>query len=504
MKGKPARRKRTLFQATVGSFLIAMGFILVSMVLFTSVFQSVVESSNHVLQRYIGMSTIRSELGEMMKLLAYPEGWNGVDSAQEQCQGYVSSIVSQLEALRQRDTDSDIYYRFSDLKKMALNFGAQADQLFGAVRQAYAQGYLDIEIAGLLRMRDTIVTEIADVLMEDVVLGEPFFRQRLKDYQALRVAFIAGMLALTAFCVTFIYKMTKRTVSPIRQLQEEIAKVSEGVPSPVEINTHGIAEMITLIDFFNRMAVQTQQYVEQMEANAQVEIKLKQEELKNLEYQHLLTESEYKFLQAQINPHFLYNTINSGMALASIEHAPRAKELLSNFAGYLRYNIGRHGEMVRLEEEMDVARAYIRIQNIRYEDRIDYDCELSPQAKELQVPYMIVLPLVENAILHGLAERDRHAMLLLNAVLTDQRLVITVADNGVGMTQDKLQSILEQPKASGTGNSIGIGNVMRRLELLYGGGCLSIQSRLGIGTKMTITIPMERMNQAAREEEAHA
>ena len=499
MASKRKTPKRTMYQSIIASFSLAFLVMTICVVIFFIGFRGIITNSISIFKRFVEIGSMRNDLNDIGKFLINQSDQAGIEVSEQNFEKHMERLDLQLEEFKQSSLGSDIYYRFIDFQNMTSYLRVEVSHLFSAMSAGKPQGYLNISIDEITRIKDAIVTELSDILLDDLSNGEKQFLQNTLDYQLIQILFIVGLVMMIAVCFSLVLRIVHRVVRPIKDLQTEIGRVRDGVPKPVRIDANGIVEVETLIDFFNRMAIQAQRYVDQVEGNARIEIRLKQEELKNLECMHLLTQSEYRFLQAQINPHFLFNTINSGMAMSAMENAPRTKELLDNFAQYLRYNIGRHGDMVRLEEEFEICKAYINIQNIRHDHKIDYVCDIAEAARRVYIPYMIVLPLVENAILHGLEPKDADAMLIMNADAEGDMLLISVADNGIGIPDEKLEEIMRETETKGTGNSIGISNVARRLQLLYGSNCLSIHSKYAIGTIMTLSIPIGNQNAESRE-----
>ncbi|XID94199.1 ATP-binding protein [Paenibacillaceae bacterium WGS1546] len=195
---------------------------------------------------------------------------------------------------------------------------------------------------------------------------------------------------------------------------------------------------------------------------------------------------EAAYLQAQIQPHFLFNTLNSLMALSDID-ATRMRKLGDAFASFLRISFDylNTGELVDLFHELQLVKAYLYIEKERFEDRLTVEWEVEP-GLNLRLPPLSIQPLVENAVKHGLLSRNIGGVVRLQVIREDGWARIEVQDNGKGMAPDKVEQLLN-PTASGRG--VGLSNTNRRLRQLYGHG-LSIESKAEEGTTVSFKVPI--------------
>ena len=195
--------------------------------------------------------------------------------------------------------------------------------------------------------------------------------------------------------------------------------------------------------------------------------------------------TELSFLQAQIKPHFLYNSLSVIAALSTREPV-RAKELLYDLSDYLRgsFNFENYNGITPLSGELNTIRAFLSIEKERFRDKLKvvYDIE---EGIDISIPMLSIQPLIENALRHGILKKPGGGTVTLSVKNIENNVVIAVQDDGIGMPDAKLQEILEQ-KTSGAG--VGLKNIQRRLILHYGQG-LDIQSKEGQGTTVTMQIP---------------
>jgi sensor histidine kinase YesM len=199
--------------------------------------------------------------------------------------------------------------------------------------------------------------------------------------------------------------------------------------------------------------------------------------------------NESAFLQAQIKPHFLYNALNIIAALCRID-AEKARMLILDLSSYLHHNFdfGNLKKYISFEEELDFIKAYIRIEQARFPGKLKMEYELD-NIKELQIPPLMLQPLVENAIRHGIRKSDQGETIILRVKNQESNYRIEVEDNGAGMTREQIDRILSESGKESSG--IGLANIRRRLQMLYGTQ-LMIESVIGKGTKISMILPKRR------------
>ncbi|KUO77003.1 MAG: hypothetical protein APF77_05720 [Clostridia bacterium BRH_c25] len=197
------------------------------------------------------------------------------------------------------------------------------------------------------------------------------------------------------------------------------------------------------------------------------------------------TAAELSFLQAQIKPHFLYNTLNTFVAISYYD-MDKARSLLTEFSHYLRrsFDFKDLSQFVPLKNEIELAKAYSEIEKARFEERLEITFDVFEDL-EVRVPTLILQPLIENAVIHGILPKTEGGRISISISQEVKFLIFRVKDNGIGMDAKKLLDVLRQGNRKG----IGIGNINNRLRRLYGKG-LDIKSSPGVGTEITWYIPL--------------
>jgi two-component system, LytTR family, sensor kinase len=212
--------------------------------------------------------------------------------------------------------------------------------------------------------------------------------------------------------------------------------------------------------------------------NARIEMKLEEQD-------RLLLEARLDALQSQINPHFLFNTLNSISSLVRFD-PDRARELIVKLSKILRRQLGKHGDFVSLREEIEFIDDYLDIEVVRFgRDKLRICKDLDPETLDIVIPSMLLQPLVENSVKHGLAPKVDGGSITLRSRVQQNKLVIEVEDDGVGMSAPP--AVAADTMSSGTG--IGMMNVAERLHVLFGDeGKMIVQSRNG--TLVTVELPV--------------
>lgn len=212
------------------------------------------------------------------------------------------------------------------------------------------------------------------------------------------------------------------------------------------------------------------------------------------------TQAEIDALQSQINPHFLYNTLDAIRGQALIDDSPVIADMTEALSILFRYSISRTGNLVTLREEFRCIEKYLMIQQFRFSGKFQYVRDVDPNLLSCLIPRLTLQPIVENAIYHGLETRPEGGIITLSLEQSGGYLVIRVSDNGIGMTESQLLAINEKlrvstlvsvPLSSKKGSGIALGNVNRRIRLTFGDEYgLSVSSAPNIGTDVEILLPI--------------
>ena len=303
------------------------------------------------------------------------------------------------------------------------------------------------------------------------------------------------MFFVVVLCDTImVVMMTRRLTKPLKILSGRAKEVTTGdlsVDIPV-VRTGD--EVESLSKAFDKMMGSIREYVEAQRVSMEKENEMRENELKT---QTLLKDAQLKYLQSQINPHFLFNTLNAGMQLAMIEDADKTALFIENMAEFFRYNLSRINEDATLADEIRLVDHYIYILNVRFAGDIHYKKEIEPGLENVLVPSMILQPLVENAVQYGIRGVEWEGWVTLRIWQEAGTVYIEVADNGRGMSQELIERVLRgenvKNRKNSKSNGIGVYNVLERLQMYYTTeDVLEIESDgEGKGTRFTLKIPKE-------------
>ena len=268
--------------------------------------------------------------------------------------------------------------------------------------------------------------------------------------------------------------------SPVYRLLQTMETFGKGNYN-VRAQEEGIGELKNVSIYFNIMADKLQEQMEEIRRNEREKQKM-----------------EKKLLQSQINPHFLYNTLDSIIWMIRSEEYDGAGEMVSLLAKFFRTSLSQGKDMIPLEKELEHATSYLAIQNIRFKDKFEFHVDADQELLKYFCPKLSIQPLLENAIYHGMEGMYEDGEIEIRVYEKDGDIKIDVSDNGPGMTQEKIDYIMHNKVVSSRrGSGIGVCNVNERIQLIYGKNYgITISSELDEGTVATITIPkMEEMDE---------
>lgn len=293
-------------------------------------------------------------------------------------------------------------------------------------------------------------------------------REVLKGFQII-------LAVVTVISILYTIWLTRSVTRPIKELMQVCGKVTEG-----DFTAHAVVkrqdELGRLGDTFNRMIDQINEFFD-----------------KERRDQKRKAEMEYQILQAQINPHFLYNTLDSMKWLAVMQGVDNIAEMSTALINLLQYNLGKVEGETTLRNEIESVRNYIIIQKYRYSDIFEFTTMIDEESEKCQVPRFILQPLVENSIIHGFNEERGNYRVHIAAVIFDGKLHIRVIDNGMGMDADSTDKINKGQEKSTRFSKIGVASIRERIKLYFGDEAeLIFDSEPNVATIAEIILPIIR------------
>jgi two-component system, sensor histidine kinase YesM len=252
----------------------------------------------------------------------------------------------------------------------------------------------------------------------------------------------------------------------------------------INLDVKGEDEVKHLSKSFNIMVVKIRQLMEQI---------ISEQEAKR--------KSDFKALQAQINPHFLYNTLDSIVWMNENRKYEGVTTMVEALARFFRVSISKGNEIISVSDEREHARSYLIIQKIRYKDMFDFTIEAQPEVLVCKTLKLILQPIIENAIYHGIKQLHEKGEIKITASLKDNKILFQVIDNGYGIKPAFLKGILDRESKNEQNSGVGLKNVNERIKLCFGQEFgLDIISELDIGTTVNFSIPLNDITDGGKHE----
>jgi two-component system sensor histidine kinase YesM len=386
----------------------------------------------------------------------------------------LDDAVDVLRRLETTTTLTDNRWRIQSMLDMCENLRCYMQEI--ALEESYDQRMILLErnIRG-----ETGLTMLIETYMHDFIGDEVRELARIQGQIRAQVTVLSGVTfaGVMIFCtviVLYAVRVVKRITEPLSVLSRKAQQFGSGDFTPTPVDTH-ITELQTLDTGFNDMARRVDALM-----------------TKQVEDQHSLHRAELELLQAQINPHFLYNTLDSIAILAESERSEDVVTMVTSLSTFFRSSLNRGRDILTLGAECAQVQSYLEIQQIRYSDILRYDIQVPQELKDCLVPKLILQPLVENALYHGIKNRRGMGQITVTGERQGNDLLLKVIDNGAGMEEAQvreLQSGIYEDKHTG----LGLVNVHKRIRLYCGEPYgLSFESTVGKGSTVSVLLPMDR------------
>lgn len=396
-----------------------------------------------------------------------------------------------LSTLNTEITDNDILLMEKNIKNMSRTYLGITKEIMQAKRgrnvEKYKSGYdraLDLYLY--------INTYINSLNNEQFKHNSNNYKKLLVSLGYLEKAATIILVAVMIINVFMVYMLTYRVTNPLIDLAKSANEIAQGNLEIDLIEVKTLDEVGIVSKAFNHMILSIKEYINKVKINLETQNKMKEKEL--IMETHL-KDAQLKYLQAQINPHFLFNTLNAAAQLAMLEDADKTCLFIENMAEFFRYNIKQNSEDATLGEEIKLVDNYIYILNVRFSGEICFEKIVDESLLTIKVPSMILQPIVENAVNYGIRDIQWEGKIILRVYREDKEIHISIEDNGIGMEESKIRDIMRGEAVLSdlekNSNGIGLGNVINRLRLYY--NCEDvleiISNGKNKGTKVVIHIP---------------
>lgn len=411
--------------------------------------------------------------------------WSGIASAN----GYVMGVrkIKDFESLKevgfiyvflQEETIRQLYedlktapgsfFQVLDAQGQVVSSNHEASENLANLQLREGQGLQPVRVDGAMYyVQETYLSELGWYIREYTPKKEI-----MQDIYRLQIIISSVFLIIMGTLLLVMNRFSESLTMSIRKLQSSMLEVRNEnfkVRAPVIHQD----EMGELTETFNMMTGRIQQLIEE-----------------DYKSKLLLKETEFRFLRAQINPHFLYNTLDAISWKAAMGGDKEVSKMAVALGRILRWSISKTDASVSLAEETENVEDYLSIQKMRYGDSLSYVIAVGEAESKMLVPKMILQPLVENALVHGLEEKEGDKRLLIAAKEEKDLLQISIRDNGVGMSQERIEKVLGGRLKQEKQHGVGLYNVHQRIQMSYGEVYgIEIKSKLGEGTEILIRLP---------------
>lgn len=327
--------------------------------------------------------------------------------------------------------------------------------------------FREILLEGKLCMVCSQMLESTNVYLVSVVE-----RERLtQTTNVANVGIVTWYLCVCLVILVVFIPLTRSVTKRLKLLKTQMMLVQDGVLQKIETTEDYPDEIGQLIRRYNGMTEQVAELLQEQYVLGQEKIRL-----------------ELKALQSQINPHFLYNTLDMINWMAQKNETDNIRSVVQSMSAFYRLTLSRGQDIVSIGDEVRMCEAYMEIQKRRYRGRILYEAEVDEDILDCLIPKITLQPFLENAIVHGINEKeDARGVVILNGWMEDGRITLSVTDDGKGISMD-------DRKRSTAGSHYGMGNIEKRLRLYYGEEIpVQIESSPGVGTCVIISVPVRKM-----------
>lgn len=484
------QNKHLLFFGVIILVFMALMFsVLLTATEYTDVFQENLDSYFTIHQFQTTLSESRDHLSDYMRT-----------GDEEELEAYGKTMPELWRLLNRLESELDPTYpgKFHmDASRYGLHaYGAAASRSIAERTEGSEEYYLTYEWAvKISRYVDSYVAELFRLRLTDG--SESYSVYRAQAEQVPRTAAV-GLAVIALLLVGFALLFSKTVTHPLHELALASRRMAAGELDLPAVEVPPGDEVGTLASSFNSMSENIRELVADLKDKHELQRRLHEEELKNISMERSLREAQLIGLQTQINPHFLFNTLNAIARTATGEEATESAGLIRSLSKVFRYLLRNPNSMVSLAAELQLVEEYMQIQVHRFGSRLRYrlDCDL--EADSIQLPVLILQPLVENAVRYGVEPCEEGGEVVVSATLEGEQLKLTVSDNGAGMEAERATRLTRYREAPAIINDnpentsgIGIQNVLHRLRLTYGGREeFCIRSAPGKGTEVVMLLPV--------------
>ncbi len=354
----------------------------------------------------------------------------------------------------------------------------------GGEGQAYITDLYEV-----YEMQEYLEKYASNLMLMTIEAGNDAYKTKLPDLVIVPVS--AMIMAVVLFWgVLWIARVMHRTiVVPVMKLADTSRKIAANDFYVEDVNVENKDELGELVRAFNKMKFATGEYIEALEEKRKTLDLLHEEELEKLAIERELENMKFDLLKNQINPHFLFNTLNVIAGMANLEDAEVTEKMIRALSDLFRYNLKTKEAEVPLSQELKAVEDYMYLQQMRFGKRVSSEISCDVNKDLTMVPVFTFQPIVENAIIHGICKKEEGGRIRIRVREKESRIIITIGDTGVGMGAEALEKMRSQIEHNAEYKGIGLGNVFRRVKTMYQDGEVEIYSKEQVGTVIKLVLP---------------
>lgn len=352
-----------------------------------------------------------------------------------------------------------------------------------------AQGYTE-QLYQVMEMQQSLANyalRLVQLTLED---GNAVYVARARLFRILPMLHVLLAVCAAAAVLGVIRLLSRNVVRPMLRMASQTRQFEQGDFSGEDIEVPSGDEISQLVNAFNHMKYALESHIRTLEERNRMAQALHRQEMEQAELEQHLYRTRLEMLKSQVNPHFLFNTLNMISCMARLEDAHTTDRMILSLSNLFRYNLRTRDQEVFLEQELEALDDYIYIQQMRFDSRITYRRDVRVDASHVRIPSFMLQPVVENAFVHGLSAVESGGRIILRIWERGSGVVVSIADNGRGMTPQELEALrVKLRRSEQTSRGIGLGNICRRIEMMYPDGGYQIYSKPDRGTVIQFTIP---------------
>jgi sensor histidine kinase YesM len=383
--------------------------------------------------------------------------------------------------------------RYALTQNIVTTYGSYQEQCIKVIQLGKESNKYITELYYSYTIRDYLQQYARNLIQLGLEQGNQTYHIKVQFYERVPMIVLCMLLVISAFATLMGALTITHILNPVVELAKASKAIADNDLSIPDIRVKNQDEIGELVRTFNKMKHAMAASITNLVEKNKIAVRLHEEEIQRVEAQKMLETMQRELLQKQINPHFLFNTLNMISSTAQLEEAKDTQDMIKRLGDLFRYNLRTNSEKVLIQKEFESIKDYLFIQEKRFGDRMTFSIDNQIHESSYYMPTFTLQPLVENAILHGLSKKEEGGRVHIRIWEEENSVVITVWDNGKGIGERELTKIKEDLHKKQLGNmKIGLHNIVSRIKILYPDAGFDIFSKKEKGTAIRIILPKDR------------